>query len=271
MKTALYYIRTRCNYSQSMVARELNVSRQIYSAWESGAKALPALRRSELANLFGIPEEILLECEEATVERFCDQPIFSRVCQGKQVFSFQPDRELRVFLGAPDSQRPAEHCAELMNSKKALLAFIDSALSFERGQEVEQLQDMEASVRLLQSFCSLLKLTKEIDPEYKKRLSEFILEQLNILGHALGVNEFVLSDDWHKQQEHIILCRWGALNRKSKRQVQAPSFTEENDDSSLYSYIKLWYEQAKLSGRSHSELQWQLNKILEQEYGNEKD
>ena len=120
MKTALYYIRTRCNYSQSMVARELNVSRQIYSAWESGAKALPALRRSELANLFGIPEEILLECEEATVERFCDQPIFSRVCQGKQVFSFQPDRELRVFLGAPDSQRPAEHCAELMNSKKAL-------------------------------------------------------------------------------------------------------------------------------------------------------
>lgn len=69
----------------------------------------------------------------------------------------------------------------------------------------------------------------------------------------------------------MILCRWGALNRKSKRQVQAPSFTEENDDSSLYSYIKLWYEQAKLSGRSHSELQWQLNKILEQEYGNEKD
>ena len=64
--------------------------------------------------------------------------------------------------------------------------FIDiySALSFEQGQEVEQLQDMEASVRLLQSFCSLLKLTKEIDPEYKKRLSEFILEQLNILGHA---------------------------------------------------------------------------------------
>ena len=64
MKTALYYIRTRCNYSQSMVARELNVSRQIYSAWESGAKALPALRSSELANLFGVPEEILLECEE---------------------------------------------------------------------------------------------------------------------------------------------------------------------------------------------------------------
>ena len=35
MKTALYYIRTRCNYSQGMVARELDVSRQMLSAWES--------------------------------------------------------------------------------------------------------------------------------------------------------------------------------------------------------------------------------------------
>ncbi len=32
MKAAIYHIRTRCNYSQSMAAREIGVSRQMFSA-----------------------------------------------------------------------------------------------------------------------------------------------------------------------------------------------------------------------------------------------
>ena len=73
MKSALYHIRTRCNYSQGMVARELGVSRQILSFWESGTKAIPKTRKTELAQLFGVPESILEENEESIVaaERHC--------------------------------------------------------------------------------------------------------------------------------------------------------------------------------------------------------
>ena len=76
MKTALYYIRTRCNYSQGMVARELDVSRQMLSAWENGTKTIPKARKEELAMLFGVPVEILEEQDgsllsEATVTGPC--------------------------------------------------------------------------------------------------------------------------------------------------------------------------------------------------------
>ena len=97
MKTALYYIRTRCNYSQSMVARELDVSRQIYSAWENGAKPIPPSRKEELSTLFGVPADILDEHNDIRIKRFCDQPVFSRLCRGRQVFSFQPDRFFLLF------------------------------------------------------------------------------------------------------------------------------------------------------------------------------
>ena len=63
MRTALYYIRSRCNYSQSMVARELHVSRQMLSAWENGTKPIPNARKAELADMFGIEKEKLDETD----------------------------------------------------------------------------------------------------------------------------------------------------------------------------------------------------------------
>ena len=61
MKTALYLIRSRCNYSQAMAAKAIGVSRQMLGAWESGAKALPPARQEQLAALFGIEPELLTE------------------------------------------------------------------------------------------------------------------------------------------------------------------------------------------------------------------
>ena len=60
MKTALYHIRTRCNYSQSMAARELGVSRPLISRMLSEARELgvveilihePGTRASSLLDL----------------------------------------------------------------------------------------------------------------------------------------------------------------------------------------------------------------------------
>ena len=41
MKTALAVIRTRCNYSQTVLASALGLSRQVVSAWENGNKKIP--------------------------------------------------------------------------------------------------------------------------------------------------------------------------------------------------------------------------------------
>jgi len=127
MRTALYYIRSRCNYSQSMVARELHVSRQMFSAWENGTKSIPNARKAELADMFGIEKEKLDETDEAVILAYCDQPMFSRICQGKQVFSFAPEyRHSRVFLGIPQESPPGEQCKDLMSRKNKIMERIDS-------------------------------------------------------------------------------------------------------------------------------------------------
>lgn len=83
MKTAIYHIRTRCNYSQSMAAREIGVSRQMFSAWEHGDKPIPDTRKQALSALFGVPVSILTEKDEAKVLAFCDRPVFTTTCCGK--------------------------------------------------------------------------------------------------------------------------------------------------------------------------------------------
>ena len=40
MKTALAVIRTRCNYSHTVLASVLGLSRQVVSAWENGKKKI---------------------------------------------------------------------------------------------------------------------------------------------------------------------------------------------------------------------------------------
>ena len=93
MKTALYYIRTRCNYSQGMVARELDVSRQMLSAWENGTKTIPKARKEELAMLFGFVSEPTEEHSRSIVaERISSRFIFFR-----STISFKYTSEKRDF------------------------------------------------------------------------------------------------------------------------------------------------------------------------------
>ena len=100
MKTALYHIRTRCNYSQSMAARELQVSRQIFSAWEQGKKQIPEGRKAMLASLFGVPIQILDTENEAEIQDFCDRPMFSTICQGSRSFLSVPIKRHITFFWA---------------------------------------------------------------------------------------------------------------------------------------------------------------------------
>lgn len=270
MKTALYHIRTRCNYSQSMAARELQVSRQIFSAWEQGKKQIPEGRKEMLAALFGIPVQILDTEDEQDIQDFCDRPMFSMVCQGKQVFSFRPHQTAQhVFLGAPTDTRPEDRCHTLMAQKGALLEHMNGLLSFEPAQQVDQLPDMELRISLLTAFCKLTDLAEEMAPQSRRRLLQFLLEQMNLLSRMLqGSSSFDL-DVWSQQQLQLLRYRWGQQNRPTEHHRDLDH--SEAGPSEILDRVQYWYQQAKTSGVDRSELQWKLNQLLEQEHHHELD
>ena len=269
MKSALYHIRTRCNYSQGMVARELGVSRQILSFWESGTKAIPKTRKTELAQLFGVPESILEENEESIVREYCDRPMYCCVCQGRQVFSFRPKSEhLRVSLAAPGDIRPDERCRELLDRKNAALDKIEKAVRFDPQHQADQITDMELSVLLLEEFNKAFSCCVEMEPKYRSRLLQFLLEQQEIISTALIADSRTDCDEWQKQQIHLLRCHWGNMNRTANRKR---IIWESPVQSSVWEQIDQWYQQAKTAGWNQAELQWRLNQILEQEHEHELD
>ena len=246
MKTALYHIRSRCNYSQSMAAKELGVSRQMFSAWESGSKAIPPARRTELAHLFGVAEEIMDMREESEILQYCDRPMFSRTCQGRQVFSFALENEHpRAFLGTPQESRPEEQCKELMQRKNRLLENVDELPRFDPQLQAEQLPDMETAVSVLEGFSSLMNCAKQIDPRHCGRLLRFIQEQIEVLNAVLNGEDAQPYDEWQRQQIHLLRCHWGQRNRRAeRRQTEDKRVTADE----ILSCIDQWYQQAKSYG-----------------------
>ena len=269
MKTALYYIRTRCNYSQGMVAGELDVSRQMLSAWENGTKTIPKARKEELAMLFGVTVEILEEQDGSTIRSYCDRPMFCCVCQGRQVFSFRPKSDhSRVWLETPREDRPEARCRELMDRKNAVLELINQTMRFDPEHQAEQLPAMELSVSLLEEFGKLLICCGSMEPEHRGRFLRFVLEQEEILTAVLGEDPRGRRDEWQKQQTHLLRCRWGKTNRTADRRRIG---VEKADPSSVWEQINQWYQRAKTSGWDRAELEWRLNQILEQEHEHELD
>lgn len=263
MKTALYHIRSRCNYSQSMAAKELGVSRQMFSAWESGVKAIPAARKTELARMFGVTEEILDTQGEKELLQYCDRPMFSRTCRGRQVFSFAPESEHpRVFLGVPQESRPEEQCKDLMQRKSRLLENVDELLRFDPQRQAEQLPDMETAISLLEEFTALMSCAAETEAQYRGRLLRFMQEQLNVLNAVLNGENGQPYDEWQRQQIRLLRCRWGQRNRHAERKRTEDKKVTADE---ILSCIDKWYQQAKGFGWERVELQWRLNQILEQE------
>ena len=273
MKTALYYIRTRCNYSQSMAAREIGVSRQMFSAWERGDKPIPDARKDAISALFGVPVSMLEETDEIKLLAFCDRPMFTTVCQGKQVFSFlPPENQARVFLGSPTETRPEERCRELMSQKAELLEQIDGLFRFAPQQQVDELPNMELKLSLLSCFSSVADAAEAVAPQYQGRLLRFVLEQMKILSAMLRGTELPEQDTWVQQQLHLLRYRWGQINAlPDGASINEPGRSKNCEPEEILQRIDYWYQKAKKRGADWTELQWRLNQILEQENEHELD
>lgn len=273
MKTAIYHIRTRCNYSQSMAAREIGVSRQMFSAWEHGDKPIPDTRKQALSALFGVPVSILTEKDEAKVLDFCDRPVFTTTCCGKQVFSFlPPDKQTRIFLGSPTNTRPEEQCRELMSQKSDLLNKIDQLFRFVPQHQVDELPGMEMKLSVLSRFASVMDTVEEIEPQYRIRLLRLILEQMDILAAMLQGAKIPEQNVWAQQQIHLLRYRWGQINAlPDEPAVCAEGGSQNVKPAEILRQIDYWYQEAKRQGTDWAELQWRLNQILEQENEHELD
>lgn len=274
MKTALYLIRSRCNYSQAMAAKAIGVSRQMLGAWESGAKALPPARQEQLAALFGIEPELLTEYSLEQVEDFCDRPMFSHTVQGRQVFSFCPTSESRVYLEGPGKIRPEEQGTALMNHKHRLMEQLEESLRLTPGHQADQLPTLEAGISILAIITRLFALSAQSEPDVSLRLLSFFRKQLSLLEAALngsaGQAEFTPEE---QSQLRLFRAHWAQENRQAMARNQnafqlAP---DQPDTQAWLEQLINCYRQLRFDGGSRAELQWHLNQLMNGVYPNETD
>lgn len=269
MKTALALLRSRCNYSQALAARALGVSRQVLSAWESGGKPIPSARQDQIARLLGIDRALLSEPDLDRVAAFCDRPMFSHTFEKRQVFSFSPAPQSRVYLEGPAAVRPEEQGTALMSRKHALLAELDALLSFTPGCQADELPAMEVAVSTLSTFRKLLKLAERSEPAVALRLLHFFQDQLILLATALGdPEEQPLPTPAERNQLLQLRARWARENRRTRRSEQLP---QPQTREEWLARLAAYYQQARFDGWSRAEMQWRLNQWMNGAFANETD
>ena len=273
MKTALFLIRTRCNYSQVFLAAVLGVSRQVISAWENGSKKLPDHRARELAVLFGVPLTLLTQYDPADVERWCDRPLFPRLIQGRQVFSFEPaEQSPQVVVLPPDAPMPADKSRELVACRNQMLRNIAAITAIRQGQQVEDLSYAEPCISILEQILEIFHTAGETDGICRQMMLAFLLEQISLSRYVLcGIEPESTPSQWQIQQIQMLRAHWAASIRNHKAVQEAPPLTTEDisPNSSLSERITLYYRQALDLGVNTQDLQYYLEKIMMEEHPND--
>ena len=171
MKTALAVIRTRCNYSQTVLASVLGLSRQVVSAWENGNKKIPEGRLTELALLFGVPVTLLTTKELDVVERWCDRPVFPTQKQGRQVFSFEPVGENRnVILNEPSAPMPAVQSRDLMQRRNYTMRKLAACTQIRAEQQTKDLSLAEPCITILEQMRRLFDTALNAEPRVQEQI-----------------------------------------------------------------------------------------------------
>lgn len=273
MKTALFLIRTRCNYSQVFLAAVLGVSRQVISAWENGSKKLPDHRAKELAGLFGVPFTLLTQYDPADVERWCDRPLFPRLIQGRQVFSFEPaEQSPQVVVLPPDAPMPADKSRELVACRNQMLRSIAAVTAIRQGQQVEDLSYAEPCISILEQILEIFHTAGETDGICRQMMLAFLLEQISLSRYVLcGIEPESTPSQWQIQQIQMLRAHWAASIRRHKAAQEAHPLTPEDisPNNSLSERIALYYRQALDLGVNTQDLQYYLEKIMMEEHPND--
>ena len=275
MKTALFLIRTRCNYSQVFLATVLGVSRQVISAWENGRKKLPDHRAKELAGLFGVPLTLLTQQNPDDVERWCNRPLFPRLIQGRQVFSFEPaEQSPQVVVLPPDAPMPADKSRELVACRNRMLKNIAEVTAIRQGRQVEDLSYAEPCISILEQILEIFRTAGETDGICRQMMLTFLREQISLSRYVLcGIEPESTPSQWQIQQIQMLRAHWAASIRKHNAAQEVHPLTQEDISpySSLSERITLYYRQALDLGVNTQDLQYYLEKIMMEEHPNDKN
>ena len=277
MKTALSVIRTRCNYSQAMLAETISVSRQLVCAWENGSKRLSEKRIAELAALFGVPSDILKENDLGKVEQWCDRPMFSTEIHGRQVFSFEPAGcEPEIFLTSPHAPMPAARSRELAQKRNLILQNFAAMAEVRTEQQSKDLRDAELCISILERIQSLLNCAGQSYPQVREQMMLFVLEQLSILEQVFaGVGPDKAEPTcWQKQQLQMLRSHWAQINRayraKAEKVPKYPPVQSSSEGKYLSERLNELYHYAMAQGANRRDLQFYLNQIIMEEYDDER-
>lgn len=273
MKTALFLIRTRCNYSQVFLAAVLGVSRQVISAWENGSKKLPDHRAKELAGLFGVPLTLLTQPDPSDVERWCDRPLFPRLIQGRQVFSFEPvEQSPQVVVLPPDAPMPADKSRELVACRNQMLRNIAAVTAIRQGQQVEDLSYAEPCISILEQILEIFHTAGEANGVCRQMMLTFLQEQISLSRYVLCDTEPESTpSQWQIQQIQMLRAHWAASIRRHKAAPEVYPLAPEDISpaSSLSERITLYYRQALDLGVNMQDLQYYLEKLMMEEHPND--
>lgn len=278
MKTALSVIRIRCNYSQTILAEVIGVSRQMVCAWENGSKKLPNDRAAELASLFGVPSYLLKETDLHKVEQWCDRPLFSNVKNGRQVFSFEPAEHgtfPNVFLSRPGDSMPAARSRDLMLKRNSILQSLSDLAEVRANQQSTDLNYAEPCVYILEKVQALMECAVQTDGPVRERMLLFVLEQLFLIEYAFTGNVPWQGQptDWQKQQIQMLRSHWAQTNRTFRVQAEQVPMRLREDDGELKGLaerLNELYHCAMEQGFSRRDMEVYLEQILKEEYDDER-
>lgn len=271
MKTALAVIRTRCNYSQTVLASVLGLSRQVVSAWENGNKKIPEGRLAELASLFGVPAALLTMEELDVVERWCDRPVFPTQRRGRQVFSFEPVGENRnVILNEPSAPMPAVQSRDLMQRRNYTMRQLAACTQIRAEQQTKDLSIAEPCITILEQIRQLFDTALNAEPRVQEQILQFVLKQILLLCQVLSpdTQDAANLTDWQKQQIQMLRTHWAAMNRERRKREQNHAITETKNlkECSLTERLNTLYHHAMTQGMDRRDLQLYLERIWEEEY-----
>lgn len=259
----LYHIRTRCNYTQGMLARELDVSRQALCAWENGRKTIPQKRVLQLAELFGIESEILLH---GNVQELENRTLFGLVKQGRQVFSYRPQEQVRVFFWDAAEDFPEQRSKNLALQRKVVLEQISALTAPDREKQVERAPQDEKTLEILRMVCHMLSVCLQLPEESHTVALTFFAEQLSVMEQLLSGKRNGSTNEWQSRQLQQLRTRWAIMLLQS-REDRLPSLDHivwDSDRKLLTEQLNTLYRQALASGADRQRLQLQVNRYLEE-------
>lgn len=259
----LYHIRTRCNYTQGMLARELDVSRQALCAWENGRKLMPQKRATQLAELFGIEPEILLH---GNVQELENRTLFGLVKQGRQVFSYRPQEQVRVFFWDAAEDLPEQRSKNLALQRKVVLEQISALTAPDQEKQVEQASQDERILAILRMVCHMLRICLQLPEDSQTVALAFLTEQLGVMEHLLSGERNGAMDEWHTRQLQHLRSRWASMLLQSQEE-NIPALDHivwDSDRKLLTEQLNTLYRQALASGADRQRLQLQVNRYLEE-------